>query len=111
LENRLRDRPLEPSAEAFARRLIAGVLEHQAEIDALISGFAPSWPINQIATLDRNILRVAIFEIVMGGETPTKVAVNEAVELGKIFGGDSSPRFVNGVLGSVIGKAPSERGQ
>ncbi len=102
LENRLTEGPLAPPARRFARRLIDGVIEHRSDIDSVISTYAPSWPISQMAMVDLNILRVAIFEIMMGGETPPKVAINEAVELGKIFGTDSSPRFVNGVLGSVM---------
>jgi len=108
LENRLQEAPLSPTAEAFARKLIDGVLENRAEIDKIISTHAPAWPIIQMAMMDRSILRVALFEILMGGETPPKVAINEAVELGKLFGADSSPRFVNGVLGSVMKSAELE---
>ena len=108
LENRLREEPLSPEAEEFARRLIGGVLEKRSTIDPIISTYAPSRPISQMAALDRNILRVAIFEILVGGETPPKVAINEAVELGKVFGSDSSPRFINGVLGSVMKSAEVE---
>ena len=101
-EARQREGPLPPAAQAFARTLIEGVLANRQEIDKKIATYAPSWPISQIAIVDRNILRVAIYEIVMGGETPPKAAINEAVELGKIFGSDSSPRFINGVLGSLM---------
>ena len=76
---------------AFACQLVSGVLQH----------FAPAWPLEQIPAVDRNILRVAIFEILFDDEVPVKVTINEAVELAKKFGGDSSPRFINGVLGSV----------
>ena len=105
LESRLGEGPVTAAAEEYARKLIDGVLENRPEIDEIISRYAPAWPLDQMAMMDRNILRVAIFEIRMGGETPPKVAVNEAVELGKIFGADSSPKFVNGVLGSVLGAA------
>ena len=105
LENRLGEGPLTPPAEEYARKLIDGVLDNRPEIDGIISRYAPAWPLSQIAMMDRNILRVAIFEMMMGGETPPKVAVDEAVELGKMFGADSSPRFVDGVLGSVLGAA------
>jgi N utilization substance protein B len=108
LENGLQERPITPATEAFARSLIDGVLENRAEIDTKISAYAPSWPISQMAAVDRNILRVAIFEILFGGETPPKVAINEAVELGKVFGSDSSSRFVNGVLGAVMEAAGLE---
>ena len=101
-DNRLGQCQIPLPAEEYARKLIEGVLGNRSNIDAIISTYAPAWPIGQMAMVDRNILRVAIFEIVMGGETPPKVAINEAVELGKLFGADSSAKFVNGVLGSVI---------
>ena len=102
LENRQIEASLSPAAEAYARKLIDGVLQSRTEIDRLISTYAPAWPISQMAMLDRNILRVAIFEILIGRDAPPRVAINEAVELGKVFGADSSPRFVNGVLGSLM---------
>jgi N utilization substance protein B len=91
-----------PSVAEFCRTLVKGVLANSEEIDKIISAFAPNWPIAQMALVDRNILRMAIFEIIMGHETPPKVAINEAVELAKVYGSDSSPKFVNGVLGSVM---------
>lgn len=102
LERRVEEESLSPSAEAFAHDLIRGVLQNQQEIDKLIATFAPSWPISQMAVVDRNILRIAIYEMMQGGETPPKVAINEAVELAKVFGSDSSFKFVNGVLGSLL---------
>ena len=101
-DHRLQEKALPPSAEAFSRGIIGGVLENRERIDAIISTFAPTWPIDQMAAVDRNILRIAIFELAIGEETPPKVAINEAVELGKVFGSDSSRKFVNGVLGSVM---------
>jgi len=86
---------------AFARGLVSGVLQNKKKIDQHIKNFAPAWPVEQIPTVDRNILRLAIFEILLDNSVPVKVAINEAVELAKTFGSDSSPRFVNGVLGSV----------
>ena len=86
---------------AFATELVSGVLGHKEKIDENIRRFAPAWPIEQIPAVDRNILRLAIFEIIFSQTTPFKVAINEAVELAKHFGSESSPRFVNGVLGSV----------
>ena len=76
-------------------------MENLTEIDLLISSYAPNWPLNQIAAVDRNLLRVAIYEMLFEPLTPPSVAINEAVELGKIYGGDNSPKFVNGVLGSI----------
>ena len=86
---------------AFVRQLVTGVIQNREIIDQNIQSFAPAWPINQISIVDRNILRLAIFEILLDNKVPIKVAINEAVELTKAFGGDNSPKFVNGVLGSV----------
>ncbi|MCH8205567.1 MAG: transcription antitermination factor NusB [Chloroflexi bacterium] len=102
LERRIEEDSLSTEVAGFARTLVNGVLENREEIDKIVARFAPSWPIHQMAVVDRNILRVAIFEIILGGETPPKVAINEAVELAKVFASDSSPKFVNGVLGSVM---------
>jgi len=77
------------------------VLEHQEEIDAVIRQKAPAWPLEQVAVIDRNILRLAIYEILIDNRVPVRAAINEAVELAKSFGGESSPKFINGVLGSV----------
>ena len=90
-----------PEVEAFARELVAGVLEHQAEIDEVIRQKATAWPLEQVAVVDRNILRLAIFEILLDNRVPMRAAINEAVELAKAFGGESSSKFVNGVLGAV----------
>ena len=102
LDNRLELEPLTPAAQEFAAGLVNGVLENQARIDHLIQEYAPNWPLKQMALVDRNILRVAIYEIMIAGETPPKAAINEAIELAKVFGSTNSPRFVNGVLGSVM---------
>jgi N utilization substance protein B len=85
----------------FTRGLVGGVIRNKEQIDKHISKFAPAWPLEQIPIVDRNILRLAIFEILLDNNVPVKVAINEAVELAKKFGSDSSSRFVNGVLGSV----------
>ena len=86
----------------FARKLLNGIFANAAEIDKIISEFAPGWPMSQMAVVDRNILRMAVYEIMVSQETPPRVAVNEAVELAKAFGAESAPRFINGVLGSVM---------
>ncbi len=86
---------------AFVRELVSGVIQNKEKIDLNIKNFAPAWPIEQIPLVDRNILRLAIFEILLNNKVPVKVAINEAVELAKTFGSDNSSRFVNGVLGSV----------
>ncbi len=85
----------------FARELVEGVLRYKDKLDAQIQRYAPAWPIEQIAFIDRNILRLAIFEILIDNKIPVKVAINEAVELAKSFGSDSSSKFINGVLGAV----------
>jgi len=102
LQWRLQEVPLPVAGESFARRLVHGVLENRSALDAVIQRIAPEWPIEQMAPVDRNILRLAAFEILADESTPPKVAINEAVELAKSFGGDSSSRFVNGVLGTLL---------
>jgi transcription antitermination protein NusB len=86
----------------FVQDLVNGVVQNKKEIDYSIKNFAPAWPLEQIPVIDRNILRLAIFEILINNKkVPVKVAINEAVELAKTFGSDSSSKFINGVLGSV----------
>lgn len=85
----------------FVRELVLGVIKNREKIDGTIREFAPAWPIDQISLVDRNVLRLAIYEILLDNKVPMKVAINEAVELAKKFGGDHSSKFVNGVLGSV----------
>ena len=85
----------------FTRELVSGVIQNKEKIDDYIQSFAPAWPVEQIPVVDRNILRLAIFEILINNKVPVKVAINEAVEIAKTFGSDNSAKFVNGVLGSV----------
>ena len=85
----------------FVHDLVTGVIQNKERIDKSIKEFAPAWPLEQMPAIDRNILRLAIFEILINNKVPIKVAINEAVELAKTFGADSSSKFVNGVLGSV----------
>ncbi|PWH14041.1 MAG: transcription antitermination factor NusB [Anaerolineae bacterium] len=85
----------------FAHQIIFGVIPLAAKLDDVIAEYAPEWPFDQIAAIDRNILRIAVWEFAVAGITPLKVAINEAVELAKTFGSDTAPRFVNGVLGSL----------
>jgi N utilization substance protein B len=107
IERRLQETMLPEAGEEFARDLAQGVSAHRARLDELIGQYAPEWPVDQIAIIDRNILRIAIYEILIGQDTPIKVAINEAVELAKTFGSDSSGRFVNGVLGTLVAKEAS----
>ena len=85
----------------FVREIVSQVIQNKGNLDRNIQRFAPAWPIGQIPVIDRNILRLAIFEVLFDNKVSVKVAINEVVELAKKFGSDSSPKFVNGVLGSV----------
>lgn len=101
IERLLTEADLSREISEFSRELVSGTVKNRDEIDIYIKKFAPAWPIDQIAMVDRNILRLAIFEILFDNKVPIKVAVNEAVELAKTFGSESSAKFINGVLGSV----------
>ena len=92
----------------FARILVDGVVSKRAELDNLIATSAPNWPMDQMAKVDKNILRLAIFEILFNNDVPTRAAINEAIELAKNFGSDSSSRFVNGVLGAIVTQQAKE---
>ncbi len=101
LKERLEETPLTEDLAEFARQIVFGILPIRHELDQIIAQYAPEWPLDQIAAIDRNILRMACWEFAVQGGTPVKVAINEAVELAKTYGSDSAPRFVNGVLGSL----------
>jgi N utilization substance protein B len=101
VERLLAEAELSAANKEMVRELVHGTISHREEIDAVIHKFAPAWPVEQIAMVDRNILRLAIFEILFDNKVPVKVAVSEAVELAKTFGSDNSSKFVNGVLGAV----------
>jgi transcription antitermination protein NusB len=101
MEQRLLEVELTPELSEFVRRIVFGVLPLTVSLDHAIAKYAPEWPFDQIAAIDRNILRIATWEFAVDGETPVKVAINEAVELAKLYGSDNAPRFVNGVLGSL----------
>jgi N utilization substance protein B len=104
LEERLAESELEESLAEFVRQIVLGIVPIAAQLDEFISQQAPEWPLDQVAVIDRNILRISLWEFAVYGKTPLKVAINEAVELGKVYGSDSTPRFVNGVLGSLAGR-------
>lgn len=95
--------------QAFVIGLIKGVNEHREAIDKTITAYAPEWPIEQITVVDRNILRIGIYELSIDTQIPPKVAINEAIELAKTFGGASSGKFVNGVLGSIYKDMVTEK--
>jgi N utilization substance protein B len=97
----LAEKGLSEENNAFVRQQVSGVIQSKQEIDENIKRFAPAWPVDQLPAVDRNILRLAIFELLMDNKVPISIAINEAVELAKKFGSDSSARFVNGVLSSV----------
>jgi transcription antitermination protein NusB len=104
LDERLSDSELEPSLAEFVRQIVVGVYPMFETLDRFIAEHAPEWPMDQVAAVDRNILRMALWEFGVYGQTPIKVAINEAVELAKVYGSDSTPRFVNGVLGSLANR-------
>jgi N utilization substance protein B len=101
LENRLEEEFVNDELRDFIRQIVVGVVPIREELDFVIAKYAPDWPLEQIATIDRNIMRVAVWEMAVIGDTPIKVIINEAVELAKLYGSDSAPRFINGVLGSL----------
>ena len=104
LSERLEADSYREETRTLTTRLVSGVLEHRDQLDALIRRYAPEWPLDQIAILDRNILRIAIYELIIDDTIPVKVAINEAVELAKTFGAESTPRFINGVLGTLAAR-------
>jgi N utilization substance protein B len=101
LERLCAEESLTGSQAAFARELVEGVIEQRTAIDDVIRQAAPQWPVAQLSAIDRNILRLAIREILMNNGAPIRAAISEAVELAKRFGSDNSAKFINGVLGSV----------
>ena len=109
LQRHLEDNGLTGDAAAFASDLVEGVWDERDRLDAIIAEAAPSWPMDQMAKVDKNVLRLAIYEVLYDHDVPLKAAINEAVELGKRFGSDSSSRFINGVLGTVAAQAQTHR--
>jgi N utilization substance protein B len=101
ISDRFLDNELDQKMEEFVSQIILGVWPIVEELDSFIAEHAQEWPLEQVATVDRNILRIALWEFAVSENIPIKVAINEAVELAKVFGSDSSPRFINGVLGSL----------
>lgn len=109
LQRHLEDNGLTGEGAIFATELVQGVVTHRDDLDKIIAKAAPNWPMDQMAKVDKNVLRLAIYELLFNSEVPLKAAINEAVELGKRFGSDSSSRFVNGVLGTVAAQVPHRR--
>jgi len=102
LNNRLSEEKVEEKYRSFIYEIVKGVHPLIPVLDRLIAEQAPEWPLDQVASIDRNIIRIALWEFAVEKCSPVKVAINEAVELAKTFGSDSTPRFVNGVLGSLV---------
>lgn len=111
LEARLSDETLDESLVQFSSQIINGIIPIVQQLDKIIAEHAPEWPLDQVAVVDRNILRIALWEFGVEKCTPLKVAINEAIELAKVFGSDSSPRFINGVLGSLVNHAAEIQNQ
>lgn len=101
LENRFKEFELSTSLQDFVIEIVSSITPIRTVLDEHIAEHAPEWPIEQISIIDRNLLRIALWEFAVKSETPLKVAINEAIELAKRFGSESTPRFVNGVLGSL----------
>jgi transcription antitermination protein NusB len=104
LEARFSQNKVDEQVEEFARKLVLGIIPRKNDLDNFIAQHAPEWPLNQVAIIDLNILRIALWEFGVDSQTPLKVAINEAIELAKLYGSDSSSRFVNGVLGSLANR-------
>jgi len=100
-QTRIEAEDLDTTLADFVHKIVFGIHPITAQLDQIISVHAPEWPIDQVATIDRNILRIALWEFAVYKDTPMKVAINEAVEIAKVYGSDSTPRFINGVLGSL----------
>jgi N utilization substance protein B len=104
IQERIQGEELDDTSGDFARQIVLGVWPVVEDLDQFISAHAPDWPLDQVAVIDRNILRIALWEFAVSNNVPIKVAINEAVELAKVYGSDSTPRFVNGVLGSLAAR-------
>jgi len=110
LVNRFQEDEQDSKSVKFTEEIVYGVYPSILKLDEIIAHYAPEWPLDQVASIDRNIIRIALWEFAVKKCTPIKVAINEAVELGKIYGSDSTPRFVNGVLGSLVSKYDEYKG-
>ncbi len=104
LHDRFEEEKLDEKSRQFSQEIVLGVFPIIDLLDHIIASYAPEWPLDQVASIDRNIIRIALWEFAVKKITPVKVAINEAVELAKVYGSDSTPRFINGVLGSLVTK-------
>jgi len=103
--------PQDFKGKKFSEKLIKNTSDNLKEIDGYIKKYAPQWPVDQITIIDRNILRIGIFELIFFDETPPKVAINEAIEIAKVFGGRTSSKFINGVLGAIYEDIKKEKNE
>ncbi|GCF08176.1 transcription antitermination factor NusB [Dictyobacter arantiisoli] len=108
LQRHAEERNLHLKVVEYASELVLGSYNHLADIDAHIQSAAREWPLQQMARIDKNILRLAIYEILFNNTVPAKAAINEAVELAKIYGSETSSRFINGVLGTIFNRAQEQ---
>src|SRR3989338_9010540 len=108
LERNLQEFAPEFDDVPFVENTVNGILTHLDEVDALIAKYAPQWPIEQITLVDRNVLRIGVYELKFNPDIPARVSINEAIELAKTFGGESSGKFVNGVLGAIYRDATAK---
>jgi transcription antitermination protein NusB len=111
LQNRFEAEEPDEKTRQFSQEIVTGVFPVIDHLDHIIASYAPEWPLDQVASIDRNIIRIALWEFAVKKITPVKVAINEAVELAKAYGSDSTPRFVNGVLGSLVAKYDDYRSE
>lgn len=103
-EHRVIESDLDENLVLFSHDIVFGIIPIIDQLDDFIAQHAPEWPLDQVATIDRNIIRIALWEFAVSKSTPIKVAINEGIELAKLYGSDSTPRFVNGVLGSLANR-------
>ena len=102
LSSRFQKLKMDDTLKIFISQIVSGVLQYKNDLDEFITDFAPEWPLDQVAVIDRNLLRIALWEVAVYKKTPVKVVINEAVELAKHYGAEGSARFINGVLGGFI---------
>lgn len=100
--------PAEAKDAAFAESLVSGVMEHEEEIDAMIAAASTGWSVDRMPRVDLSILRIAVYELAFEKSAPQKVAINEAVRIATRYGGEDSPKFINGVLGNIARSLPSK---
>lgn len=109
IKDRFAESTLGENELKFTRSLVEGTCSYLSEINSLISRYSHDWKIERISGIDRNLLRMAIYEMLHSEDVPAKIAINEAIELAKVFGSDESPKFINGILGAIIKDLPEHK--